>query len=150
MKRFIDVHSGEVMAGLGDIVLKSETSNACLVIAAYESVHKVGALAHTIFSSNHHDLKMDFTMMEEASKAVDAMINDMTLLGADKNAIEVRFITGENIPHEQEDPIYNRNLTLAMEVLKEKQLRLREQPAKDVGRHHIALDVESGEVALTD
>ena len=87
MKRFIDVHTGEVMAGCGEVVLKSDAQSACLVFAAYDSVRKIGALAHTMFFSNHSDRKSDFVNVQDASRAIDEMIEDMALLGANKDDV---------------------------------------------------------------
>lgn len=132
MKRFIEVHDGEVVAAQGEVVLKSDTDHACLVITACDSIHKIGALAHAI--------------IPDVSHAIDEMITDMTLLGARKDDIEVCLVSGENVRHAQDDPTYNRNIASVLEVLKEKRVRFREDTATDIGKSHIALDVESGKI----
>lgn len=149
MKRFIDVHTGEVMAGCGEVVLKSDAQSACLVIAAYDSVRKIGALAHTMFFSNPSDRNTDFMNAEETSKAIDEMIKDMALLGADKNNVEVRLVTGENVSHEHNDPMYNRHIASAVELLKQKRVKFTKNPVEDIGSSHISLDVESGKILYT-
>ncbi len=149
MKRFIEVHDGEIVAGQGDVVLKSDSDHACLVITAYDPNHKIGALAHAIFLSELVEKKHDPSIMQDVSHAIDEMITDMTLLGSHRSDIEVCLVTGENVQHTQDDPAYNRNIATAIEVLKEKRVRFREDTATEVGKSHVGLDVESGEIVYT-
>ena len=145
MKRFIDVHDGEIVAGQGDVVLKSDSDHACLVITAYDPSNKIGALAHAIFLSELAERKHDPSIMQDVSHAIDEMITDMTLLGSHRNDIEVRLVTGENVLHTQDDPAYNQNIATAIKILKEKRVKFREDTATEVGKSHVGLDVGSGE-----
>ena len=88
MKKFIDVHAGEVMAGQGEVVLKSDSNRACVVIAAHDSIKKIGGLAHSMFLAGLRNIKEE-SIREEAAKAIDEMLNDMSILGADLDNIEI-------------------------------------------------------------
>ncbi|MFA5060663.1 MAG: hypothetical protein WC676_08605 [Candidatus Omnitrophota bacterium] len=147
MKRFIDVHTGEVVAGQGEVVLKSDAHNSCLVFAAYDAHKKIGALAHAMLASTFSTKKLDSVILPDPEKAIDEMITDMTLLGAKKEDIVVRLVTGENVPHEQGDLLYRQNLRSAMDLLKQKHLKVKRNTAADVGSSHVSLDVESGKVS---
>ena len=147
MKRHISVHTGEIMAGGEDSILDSDTNKACLVFAAYDSTHKIGGLAHAMFFSNGTVRKKDFTMTRDPSGAIDEMVEDMVLMGAEKKDIEVCLVTGENVPHEKGDPEYNRHIDEAIELLKEKNIRFNETTVRDVGDMHVSLDVETGELS---
>lgn len=146
MKRFINVHTGEIMAGREDITLNSDTNSACMVIVAYDAIKKIGGLAHAMFLSNGKNKKNKFTLMTDASGAIDEMMDDMTGLGAEKENIKICLVSGENVRHEKNDPEYNKNIQDVMDVLKEKKIRFSEQIATDVGKLHISFDVESGAI----
>jgi len=149
MKRMIDVHTGEVMAGQGDVVLKSDTNNACMVIVAYDALHKIGGLAHALFRGSNGGANLHAHALRDASYAIDEMIKDMTLLGSETKDIEVELVTGENVPHDKNDPDYKQSLTSAIELIRQKNMRLRENSIEDVGRAHVALDVSDGSISYT-
>ena len=146
MKRIIDVHRGEIMAGQGEVVLESDTNGACLVILAYDADHKIGGLAHALYFSGRIDKQWHSATLRNASDAIDEMIEDMALIGADRDSIEVALVTGENVLHDKNDPEYVKNLNSTREILKNKNIKLRKDSCKDIGQHHVALDVESGEI----
>jgi len=144
MKRFVDVHTGEVMAGRDEVILKSETNQACLVIAAYDSAKKVGALAHAMFSGG---MKKNISLMRDAAGAIDEMLEDMTLLGSQKEDIKVCLVTGENVPHKDHDPNYDAKLSSTIELLKQKHIEVTENSVVDAGKSHIIFDVSSGQIS---
>ena len=135
-----------MIAGQGEVVLKSDTNTPCIVIAAFDTVRKIGALAHAMFMRNDFEGRLEAPMILDASHAVDEMISDMTLLGAARDDIEVCVVSGENIPHEKEDPVYTRNITTALEVLKQRHIKIRKDTVNDIGKSHVSLDIESGRI----
>ena len=149
MKRFIDVHMGEVMAGKEDAVLHSDANNACLVIAAYDSVHKIGGLAHAMFvSTNGVVRRKNQPKSRDASSAIDEMIKDMELLGSNKEDIKICLVTGENVPHEKDDPDYQKTIDNVINILKEKDIKFGEKTVTDIGDMHVALDVGTGTISF--
>ncbi|HOW36620.1 MAG TPA: hypothetical protein PL155_09485 [Candidatus Omnitrophota bacterium] len=146
MKRFIDVHTGEVVAGQGEVVLKSDTRMACLVIAAYDSARKVGGLAHARLAVNGLDQNADLSNVQDPSRAIDEMITDMTLLGARRDDIEVCLVTGENFPPCSEDAECCQNINSTVDLLKKKCLRFSGNARWDRAHSHVSLDVESGNI----
>ena len=147
MKRLIDVHTGEVMAGSEETILHSDSHNRCMVICAYDSMKKVGGLAHAMFLSGKLNKKCSNSLVRDAGGAIDEMITDMVLLGANKDDIEVCLMTGENIPHRKDDPAYNETLQEAIGILKEKHIKYREGAAADAGDLHVSFDVETGHIS---
>ena len=147
MKREIDVHTGEIMVAGEETILKSDTNSACLVFVAYDAEKKIGGLAHAMMLSGRFNHKSSSGVFREAGEAIDEMVEDMTLLGADKDHIEVRLVTGENIPHQQGDPDYQRNISSAYEILKRKHIKCDEKTLVDVGRSHVAFDVSTGDIS---
>lgn len=145
MKRFINVHTGEVMAGKDEILLHSDTHAACMVIVAYDSKAKIGGLAHAMFRP-HNGNKRKYKIMRDAEHAIDEMVTDMTALGAIKDHIEVCLVTGENVPREEAGEEYVQNLNDVLAVLAQKKIRCKEETIKDIGRLHVTFDVESGDI----
>ena len=82
----------------------------------------------------------------DVEHAIDEMISDMTLLGADKNNIEVCLVTGENIPVKKKNPLYARCIKSAVELLEKKHIRCKECLPSESCKAHVALDVESGNI----
>ncbi|MDP8212311.1 MAG: hypothetical protein P9X22_03345 [Candidatus Zapsychrus exili] len=147
MKRFLDVHTEEIMAGKEETVLHSDANRACLVICAYDSMKKIGGLAHAMFLSGRHERKMNSSIILDADHAIDEMLKDMELLGAERDNIEVKLVTGENVTHEENDPVYNEALTGAFDILKRKHVRCQESTLSDVGDKHVTFDVGSGAIS---
>ncbi|HBG60486.1 MAG: hypothetical protein A2Y03_04045 [Omnitrophica WOR_2 bacterium GWF2_38_59] len=144
MKRFVDVHMCEVMAGKADTILHSDANNACLVIAAYDANHKVGGLAHAMFVSEEYSRKLNHSYTRDAGKAIDEMIQDMELLGSKIDDIEVCLVTGENVPHEKGDTNYQTRINSAIELLKRKRIKFKQQTTTEIGNKHVSLDVSTG------
>lgn len=147
MKRLVDVHTGEVMAGSEGTILHSDSHNRCMVICAYDKEKKVGGLAHAMFLSGRLNKKCSNSILRDAGGAIDEMIDDMLMLGATKEDIEVCLMTGENIPHRKDDPDYNQTLQEALEILKEKHIKYREGAIADAGDLHVSFDVETGHIS---
>ncbi len=146
MKKFVHVHSGDIMAGNKDTVLESDATKACLVIAAYDSVKKVGGLAHALFLSSGLIKRKNYPVTRDVASAIDEMLEDMILLGAHKDDIEVCLVTAENVNHEENDPQYTSTLNQAVELLKQKNIRIRNETTRDIGNLHACLDVETGNI----
>lgn len=145
MKRFIDVHNGEIMAGQGEVILKSDAESACLIIAAYDPTKKIGALAHAMFENGHpHHAS---PILRNASQAIDEMIKDMSLLGSKTENIEVSVVAGENVRHQTDDPVYHQSIHEVVDVLKKRSLRFSQKLTEEIGSAHLALDVESGKIS---
>jgi chemotaxis receptor (MCP) glutamine deamidase CheD len=149
MKRRIDVHTGEIVAGQGEVVLQSDAQGACMVIVAYDAIKKIGGLAHALFASGNGLHTWQSTLMKNAEGAIDEMVSDMTLLGSDKNDIEVALIAGENISNGSQDAVYANRISETIDLLKQKQIRFKESQADDKGHNHVCLDVASGDIVYS-
>jgi chemotaxis receptor (MCP) glutamine deamidase CheD len=146
MKKFVHVHTGDIMAGNRDTVLESDATKACLVIAAYDPIKKVGGLAHALFLKDGYVKRKNYPVTRDVSSAIDEMVQDMVLLGSAKNDIEVCLVTGENVLHAEDDPEYDKTVNQAIELLKQKNIRIRKETTRDIGDLHASLDVETGNI----
>jgi chemotaxis receptor (MCP) glutamine deamidase CheD len=118
-----------------------------MVICAYDNMHKIGGLAHAMFLSGRLNKKYSSSVLRDAGGAIDEMINDMLLLGANKDDIEVCLMTGENVPHRKDDPEYSKTLQEAAEVLKEKHIKYKDGVLDDAGSLHVSFDVGTGHIS---
>jgi len=150
MKRFINVHKGEATAGRGEVVLKSDVRDrSCFAIVARDPMHKIGAIAHAMFLHSEHKEKTDPILVKDARESIDKMISNMTLLGATSDDIEVSLVAGENVEHQENDPEYDEEINRIFNILKERQIRCKEDSVVDAGHKHVALDVETGNILYT-
>ncbi len=147
MKRLINVHKGEATAGCGEVVLKSDIQDqSCFVLVARDPAHKIGCLAHALFTHKGKEDKREKFLTKEAREEIDKMIHNMTLLGAHTDDIEVSLIAGENVEHDDHDLEYEREINRIHEILKERHIKWRENSVCDCGKKHVLLDVETGQV----
>ncbi|MFA5088237.1 MAG: hypothetical protein WC552_04305 [Candidatus Omnitrophota bacterium] len=148
MKRFVDVYTGEVMAGREEVVLKSNINHPGLVIVAYDPSRKIGGLAHAMFSSVSDKTK-DPALLRDVDMAINEMMQDMSLLGAAREDIEVSLVSGENVPRQEKAEGYAESVNSAMDLLKEKHIRVKNNLLADEGKSHVLFDVESGSISYT-
>jgi len=146
MKKRIDVPSGEVVAGQGDVILNSIADGPCIVIAAYDASRKVGCIAHASFQNGSSQKRFSLSFMRDPDSAIDEMIKDMELLGSDKDHIEVALVSGENLTPEEKNHGLGGQVNSMLGLLKQKNIHCRENKYFDAGSFHISLNVGSGEI----
>jgi len=149
MKTIIDVQTGEVKAGGKDTIFKSAAIGSCVVIAAYDSEKKVGALAHVMLPGAVPEGKI-FQRTRYAADAVDEMISRMTDLGTNKYNIEVCLVGGGNVLKREGDTISQENITSVVKLLNEKYVKIRAKAVGGTDRRSISLDVKEGTVHYTE
>jgi len=147
-KRIIDVCTGEVKAGGIDTILKSNAIGSCVVVAAYDSTKKVGALSHIMVPGAAPEGKIS-RRTRYAADAIEEMLNRMTGLGANKDGIEACLVGGGNVLKREDDTICAANIASINEILIEKQIEIRAKSLGGTERRTISLDVENGTVRIT-
>ena len=149
MKKIIDVYTGEVKAGGENTILKSNAIGSCVVIAAYDASKKVGALAHVMLPGAAPEGKT-FQRTRFAADSIEEMINRMTHLGAHKDGIEVCLVGGGNVLKRENDTICQDNITSIIELLNEKQIKIRGKAVGGIDRRSVSLNVENGSLYYTE
>ena len=149
MKKIIDVYTGEVKAGRKNTILKSNAIGSCVVIAAYDSTKKVGALAHVMLPGAAPE-RETFQRTRYAADAIEEIINRMTHLGANKDDIEVCLVGGGNVLKREDDTICQDNIASVVELLDEKQVKIREKTVGGTVRKRVSLNVENGSIYYTE
>jgi len=145
MKEVIDISTGAVeVAGAGTI-LRSNAIGSCIVIAAYDSSKKVGAMAH-IMLPGRAPKDADSERTRYAADAIDEMINRMTRTGANQCDLEVCLVGGGNVLKKQDDTICKDNIESTTELLGKKHIPVRAAVLGGTERKCISLDVGSGSI----
>jgi len=145
MKEVIDIGTGAVEVAGAGAILRSNSIGSCIVIAAYDSSKKVGALTH-IMLPGRAPRDVDSKRTRYAADAIDEMINRMTRTGANQCDLEVCLVGAGNVLEKQDDTICKDNIESTTELLKKKHIPVRAAALGGTERKSISLDVESGSI----
>jgi len=148
IKRIIDVLTGEVKAGGKDTILKSNAIASCVVIAAYDPIKEIGALAHAMVPGSAPEGRA-FQRTRYAANAIEEMIDIMKHMGVNQESIEVCLVGGGNVLKRKDDTICQDNITSIVELLNEKCIKIRAKAVGGTERRSISLDIEKGSVYYT-
>lgn len=149
MNKFINVETGQVKAGRKRSILKSEAIGSCVVITAYDSKKKVGAIAHVMLPGR--SLKDGSPHRTRyAADAIDVMINKVVRLGANKDDIEVCLVGGGNVLKRNDDTIGKDNIESVVELLRKKRIKIKAEALGGTKRRSVSLDVERGSISYTE
>jgi len=148
MKEIIDVNTGEVRVDTTKIVLRSIAIGSCIVIAAYDSKNKIGAMAHIMLPGRAPRDTSERT--KYAADAIDEMINRMAHAGSNKDDIEVCLVGGGNVLKKEDDTICKDNIESTTRLLEQKHIPVRTALLGGTERKGVFLDIESGGVSYTE
>ena len=149
IEKVIDVSTGMVEASKAGIILRSLAIGSCVVIAAYDSSKKVGAMAHIMLPGRAPKGAYD-KRTRYAANAIDEMINGMTRTGANQCDLEVCLVGAGNVLKKQDDTICKDNIESTTELLEKKHIPVRATALGGTERKCVSLDVESGSVYYTE
>jgi chemotaxis protein CheD len=148
VKEVIDVNTGEVRVGRRKEILRSLAIGSCIVIAAYDSKNKIGAMAHVMLPGSAP--KKSLQKAKYTTDAIDEMIGKMILAGSDKDDIEVCLVGGGNVLRKKDDTICKDNIASATQLLKKKSIPIRNSALGGTERKGVFLNVESGRISYTE
>ena len=149
IKRIIYVNTGDVKIGGVDAILKSNAIGSCVVIAAYDSKKKVGALAHVMIPGVSSDRKI-FKKTIYAADAIEEMINKMIHQGSNKNDIKACLVGGGNVLNRKDDTICDENIKSITEILNRNHIKIKAKAVGGTVRRSISFDVETGSIYYTE
>jgi chemotaxis protein CheD len=89
----IEVETGKVAVALSPYRLRASALGSCVACVLYDSVHKIGGIAHIMLASSNHYIKYDDTL-KYADLAIPHLINKMVDTGADRNRLHARLVGG--------------------------------------------------------
>lgn len=137
----IDVNTGQVKLST-DKTLRSLAIGSCVVVAAYDSKLKTGALAHIMLPNKAPDKATEKT--KYAADAIDDMLEKLYDAGVQKEDIEVCLVGGGNVLKKDDDTVCAENIKSTTQILKEKNLLIRASALGGTKRKSIFLEIETG------
>ena len=149
MKEVIDIGTGAVEVAGAGAILRSNAIGSCIVIAAYDSSKKVGAIAHSMLPGRAPK-DAGGKRTRYAADAIDEMINKMTRTGANQCDLEVCLVGAGNVLKKQDDTICKDNIESTTELLGKKHIPIRAAALGGTERKGISLDVGSGSIFYTE
>ncbi len=149
ISQIIDVETGQVKVGRENAVLRSNAIGSCIAITAYDSVKKVGAIAH-IMLPGRSPKEDSPNKTRYAADAIDVMIDQMACLGVSKNDLEVCLVGGGNVLQRSDDTVCEANIESVINILEEKGIRIRAKVLGGILRRSVSLDLEKGCVFYTE
>ena len=149
MKKVVEVNTGEVMAGDSGMILKSDAIGSCVVIAACAHKKKVGSLAHIMLPGRSPE-KCPYQKTRYAADAIELMLKELTKLAVDIADIEVCLVGGANVLKRNDDTIWKDNIDSVMELLKEKNIKIRAKALGGEERRSVSFDIERGIVSYRE
>ncbi len=149
MGKIIDVSTGMVEAAKAGIILRSLAIGSCVVIAAYDSSKKVGAMAH-IMLPGRAPRGADHEKTRYAADAIDEMINRITKIGANKCDLEVCLVGAGNVLKKQDDTICKDNIESITHLLLQKDMPVKATVLGGTERRSVFLDIENGRISCIE
>ncbi len=149
MEKIIDVNTGSVKVGRAGVMLRSSAIGSCVVIAAYDSRKKVGAIAHIMLPGRAPKFAY-VKRTRYAADAIDEMINRIIQIGANKCDLEVCLVGGANVLKKQDDTICKDNTESVTKLLGEKHIPVRAMVLGGTERKAVSLDIGSGSIYYTE
>ncbi len=145
MKEIIDVNTGQVKLGRGEVILRSLAIGSCIAVAAYDSKAKIGAMAHIMLPGSAPGKSSERT--KYAANAIDEMIGMMVQADSQRSNIEVCLVGAGNVLQKEDDAICAANMQSTTRLLEERNIPIRATALGGTERKSIFLDVESGNVS---
>lgn len=145
MREIIDVNTGQVKLGRGEVLLRSLAIGSCIAVAAYDSKAGIGAMAHIMLPGSAPVKFSERT--KYAANAIDEMIGMMLEAGSKNGNIEVCLVGAGNVLQKEDDTICVANMQSTTRLLEERNIPIRATVLGGTERKSIFLDVESGNVS---
>jgi len=148
MGRVIDVSTGKVRVARAGVTLRSVAIGSCIVVAAYDSSKKVGAMAHIMLPGRAP--KKTSQKTKYAADAIEKLVDKITRAGSSKDALEVCLVGGGNVLRKQDDTICKDNIESTTRLLEDRNIPIRATVLGGTERKGVSLDVGKGTVSYTE
>lgn len=145
MKEIIDVNTGQVRLGRGEVILRSLAIGSCIAVAAYDSEARIGAMAHIMLPGSAPEKSSERT--KYAANAIDEMIGLMLEAKSRNGNVEVCLVGAGNVLQKEDDTICVANMQSITRLLDERNIPIRATVLGGTERKSMFFDVESGNVS---
>ncbi|MDO8265267.1 MAG: chemotaxis protein CheD [Candidatus Parcubacteria bacterium] len=144
-REMINVGISDFRIGSGDCILQTSGIGSCVAVVLYDSLKKIGGLSHSMLpGESESDPKY-------VGSAIEIMIKNMELLGADVQKLQAWIIGGADVLQESQNnsqEIGIQNIESALKKLKEKNIKV---VCQDIGKNHsrsVEFDLNKGKITI--
>ncbi len=148
MKKTIHVVTGQVRIATAGEILKSSPIGSCIVVAAYDSKKRTGAMAHIMLPGRAPKWFLEKT--KYAADGIEEMLNQMLDAGTNADDIGVCLVGAGNVMQIEDDTICKSNIESITQILKEKNIPIKAQVLGGTERKSVFMDVENGIISYTE
>lgn len=145
MKKILTVHTGEIKATKKNAILKSSPIGSCVVITAYDSKEKMGAMVHIMVPGKAPEGNK-YKKTRYAENGIEKMIMMMNQFGTITKNLDVCFVGGANVLKRKADTIGLDNINSVTGLLKKKEIKIRAKSVGGTERRSVSLDLEYGNI----
>jgi len=147
--KIIDVSMGDMKAAASPHVFRASGIGSCIVITLYDSIKKVGAIAHPMLAKNTN--KKADNLLRYVDSAIETMIEELQKLGVFTKKLQARIIGGANmfkVLDKNPESIGAQNVEAAVNKLKKEGIKI---VATDTGENcgrSVTFDLSNGVVEV--
>ncbi|MDY0104045.1 MAG: chemotaxis protein CheD [Lentimicrobium sp.] len=142
------VNTGEVSSGGIETILNSGAIGSCVVITAFDSKKKMGAMAH-IMLPGRASSKNQVNATRYAANALEELLRQMKNRDVNTEDLEICLVGGANVLKRENDIIGEDNLNSIKKWLTEEQFKIKAESIGGFERRTVIFDVEMGSNFLT-
>lgn len=147
LKQVIDVNTGQIHLARDSTLLRSLAIGSCVVVAAYDSGNRIGAMAHIMLPGKAPQNTLKKT--KYAQDAIEEMMDRMAKAGSQMSDIDVCLVGAGNVLKKEDDTICTANIESTAQLLKELNIAIRATALGGTARKSVFLDIENGAVSCT-
>ncbi|MFC2048586.1 chemotaxis protein CheD [Elusimicrobiota bacterium] len=146
--KVIDVYTGEVKIGSGNVILRSMALGSCVAVVVYDTKSKTGGIAHVLLPGKS-PRGNKINRRKYAFYAIDELIEKMLNSGAKRTNIKASIVGGGNVLKKKDDTISKANVHSVIECLTKKKIGIIGSSVGGIERRSVSLDIESGDILFS-
>lgn len=142
------VYTGEVNSGGIETILNSGAIGSCVVITAFDTKNKMGAMAHIMLPERSPSINQ-LHASKYAANALDELLSQMRSPGIKSQNLEICIVGGANVLKRENDSIGFDNLNSIKKLLREYQIDIKAEAIGGFERRTVIFDIEIGCIYYT-
>ena len=147
MREIIDVNTGEVFVGNGTLTLRALAIGSCIVISVFDLKTKNAGMAHIMLAGSAPKKTPHNT--KYAVNAIESMFKQLCEAGSCFGDLEIFLVGAGNVLRKEDDTVCQNNIRSVNEILKQKNIVVRNSVLGGYLRKSVFLDSQTGRVSYT-
>ncbi len=144
--KVVDVNTGEVKIGVGEVVLRSNAIGSCIVVVVYNPEARTGGLAHIMLPGASRNKKVN---TKYADDAILELLDKLLNLGIPKSKLTACVVGAGNVLKRENETLCMANINYVTGLLERFDIPVNAQSLGGVERRSVVLDVATGTVNYT-